>query len=135
MNVSLPEGKTAEDVVEFVIQHALTAGATDQRIEQSLTETFHLSAEEAALVRDRVFGGIVRAATGRTANRPTSIKDPFAYWSFERATREPSIIAKIYPEYADQAERLAKKRYIPAAYSRPPAEASDRPRWQFWKQS
>ncbi len=137
MTVPLPEGKAAGDVVDLVIERALSPGATDGQLEQALVEVFSLSPDDAALVRDRVFGGIVRAATGNMANRPDPIKDPFAFGSFERASQEPAIIATIYPQYAAQAERLVRKknRYVPAAYSRPVAEAPKRSWWQFWKGS
>ena len=134
MTVPLPLGKTADDLVEFVIQRGV-AHTPDAQTEQDLVTTFGLSVADAALVRDRVFGGIVRAATGNSANRPSSLNDPFAFHSFERASREPSIIAAIYPQYAAQAEKLAKKRYVPAIYSRPPEEAPRRAWWQFWKPS
>ena len=131
MVIPLPPGKSVEEFVEFVIGRAL-AGTPDRQTEQDLITTFGFSAESAALLRDRVFGGIVRAVFSNPANRPSSIKDPIAYSSYERAMREPSIISRIYPKYADQAEKLAKKRYTPAIYSRQPEESPTR-WWQFWR--
>ncbi len=119
--------------VGFVLGQAL-AGTPDMQTEQDLMTTFGLSAEGAALLRDRVFGGIVRAVSGNPGNRPNAIKDPIAYCSYERALREPSLIARIYPKYADQAEKLAKKRYRPAVYSRLPEESPKR-WWQFWRRT
>jgi hypothetical protein len=114
MTVPLPLGRTVNDLVEFVIQSALS-GTPDVQTEQALVTTFEISPEDAALVRDRVFGGIVRAATGNTANRPDPAKEPFACGSYDRATQEPSIIAAIYPQFA---RSQPQRRW-----------------WQFWRQS
>ena len=113
MTVPLPPGRTVSDFVEFVIQSALS-GTPDVQTEQTLVTTFGISPEDAALVRDRVFGGIVRAATGNAANRPDPTKDPFACGSYDRAIREHSIIASIYPQFARRQPR--------------------RSWWQFWRQ-
>lgn len=98
LTIPLPAGRTVADFVEFVIQAALSGTPDADQIEQELMTTFGISLADAALVRDRVFGGIVRAATGNAANQPDATKDPFAYESYERATRERSIITAIYPE-------------------------------------
>jgi hypothetical protein len=109
MNVPLPPGRTVEDVAEFVIQAALR-GTPDDTTEQLLGAEFAFSPEDAALARDRAFGGIVRASTGHSANRPDRTKDPIAWETFRRATNDPTIIARIYPQFV-----LPKK-----------------PWWKFW---
>ena len=110
MSVPLNANLTVKEVAGFVIQQALQ-GTSDTDNEKGLIAAFGLSPDDAALIRDRVFGGIVRAATGNKANRPSSKKDPFAYTSFGLALRDSSIISRIYPQYA----RLSK-----------------RPWWKFW---
>ena len=114
VTIPLPPGRTVDDFVEFVIQSALT-GTPDVQTEQALVTTFGISPGDAALVRDHVYGGIVRAATGNAANRPDATKDPFGCGSYDRATREHSIIAAIYSQFA---------------MKRP-----QRPWWQFWRWS
>lgn len=114
MTIPLPPGRTVDEIVEFVIKSGLS-GTPDLQTEQALVATFGISPGDAALVRDRVFGGIVRAATGNAANRPDATKDPFACRSYDRATREHSLISAIYPQFA----RLRPRR----------------PWWQFWRRS
>lgn len=104
MTICLPPGRKVEEFVEFVVQQAL-AGQADADTEREMVRVFELSPEEAALVRDRVLGGIVRAATGNLANRPEATKDPFACASFLRATREPGIISAIYPQLVSAKKR------------------------------
>ena len=99
MNVLLPPGKTVREIVEFVIQAALR-GTPDDTTEQLLVAEFQLSPDDAGLIRDRTFGGIVRAATQNTANCPDPDKDPMAWQSFQLATSDPSIVARIYPQFA-----------------------------------
>jgi hypothetical protein len=114
MTISLPGGRTVNEFVELVIQSAL-AGNPDAQTEQALVTTLGISPTDAALVRDRVFGGIVRAATGNAANRPDQTNDPFACGSYDRAIREDWIIAAIYPQFA---RRQPPRRW-----------------WQFWRKS
>jgi len=111
MTIPLPPGQTVEAIGEFVIQHEISRSSGDD-IVQALVNRFHLSPDDAALVSDRVLGGIVRAATGNAANRPDPAKDPFAFFSYERARRDHRIIIAIRPEYA---------------------RAPKRPWWKFWR--
>lgn len=99
MTISLPPGRTVDDFVEFVIRSALS-GTPAILTEQALVATFGVSSDDAALVRERVCGGIVRAATGNATNRPAPDKDPFACGSYDRAIREKSIIVAMYPHLA-----------------------------------
>lgn len=99
MNVPLQPGRTVDEVVEHVIRNAL-AGVGDAETERQLAESFSLSREDAALARDRTFGGIVRAATGNARNCPDRAKDRIAWTSFQRAIADPSIIKRIYPQWA-----------------------------------
>jgi hypothetical protein len=111
MSIPLPPGQTVEAVGEFVIQREISKSSGDD-IVQALVTTFRISPDDAALVCDRVLGGIVRAATGNAANRPDPAKDPFAFFSYERARRDHGIIIAIRPEHA---------------------QAPKRPWWQFWR--
>jgi hypothetical protein len=99
MTIPLPPDRTAADVVEFVLQAALR-GIPDDETERLLATEFLLSADDAALARDRSFGGLVRAATRNPENCPVQHKDPLAWESFQRGTRDPSLIARIYPQFA-----------------------------------
>jgi hypothetical protein len=101
MTVPLPPNHTVEGIADFVIQQALQ-GTPDDENENELIAAFGFSPDDAALIRDRVFGGIVRAATGNEANRPDAAKDPFAHISFDLSLRNPSIIAGIYPQFAQK---------------------------------
>ena|SRR6185437_13757385 len=98
MNIPL-SGRTVEEVVQFVLQAALD-GMPDAASERLLAGEFSLSLEDAALARDRTLGGIVRAATRQSANCPSREKDPMAWESFQRATRDPSLVARLYPRFA-----------------------------------
>jgi hypothetical protein len=99
MTVTLPPGRTPAEVVEFVLQAALR-GTPDDEIETLLAAEFLLCPDDAALARDRSFGGLVRAATRNPMNCPARHKDPLAWESFQRGTHDPSLVAKIYPRFA-----------------------------------
>lgn len=99
MNIPLPPGRTEDEVVSLVLTLALE-GIGDEAIETGLQFAFALSPDDAALARDRVFGGIVRGATRNPGNRTDRQKDPLAWISFQRAMDDPSIVARLYPQYA-----------------------------------
>ena len=101
MRVEIPHGRTVDELVDHVIRNGL-AGTPDEVTEQDLIAVFHLSPDDAALARDRAFGGIVRAATRNPQNCPDKEKDPIAWTSFQRATAAPSIVAGIYPQWAGE---------------------------------
>ena len=104
MSGPLPPNRTVGEITSFVIQQTLS-GMSDESNENSLVTTFGFSPDDAALIRDRVFGGIVRAATGNKSNRPDLVKDPFAHASFMLAFRDASIIRTIYPQFANLTKR------------------------------
>ena len=99
LNVPLPPGRTVKEIVEFVI-HAALSGTPDHVTEQLLIAEFSFTVEDAALARDRTFGGIVRAASRKGINCPDCRKDPMAWESFQQAMRDPSIVTRIYPQFA-----------------------------------
>ena len=101
MTVPLPPGRTAAEVVELVLQAALR-GTPDHETEKLLAAEFLLSAEDAALSRERSFGGLVRAATRNPDNCPVQDKDPLAWESFQRGSRDPSLVARIYPQFSSE---------------------------------
>ncbi len=111
MTIPLPPERTVEEISAFVVQQAMAkvSGAVLARATES---KFGLSPDDTDLVCDRVFGGVVRAATGSPANRPDPVKDPFAFASYERAKRHPEIIATLLPSYVQQSKRAW---------------------WQFWR--
>jgi len=106
MTIPLPPGRSVGELVDFVIQCGIQ-GVPDDETERQLVEKFALTEEDAALARDRTYGGIVRAATRNIVNRPDPRKDPLAYASFERASADPAIIKSIYPQYAAPDDRNA----------------------------
>jgi len=88
-----------DELVEHVIQAALGDTPNDV-IEREVMTKYELSPDDAALLLDRTYGGIARAATRNPENCPARDKDPVAWTSYQRATQEPSIIAVLYPEYS-----------------------------------
>jgi hypothetical protein len=99
MNIVMPSGHSVDEIVDYVIAAALE-GQPDSQTEAHLRSEFGLSENDAALARDRVFGGIVRTALGRGRSRPNRKKDPFAWTSFQRAMKNPSIVTSIYPQFS-----------------------------------
>ncbi len=63
-----------------------------------LTAEFGLSPDDAALARDRVFGGLVRVGTRIPENAPSPAKDPVAWESYQRGTRDLALVTRIYPQ-------------------------------------
>ncbi len=97
MSFLLPSGVTEEEIVEAVINAALD-GITDEENEARLV-ALGINENDAALARDRVFGGIVRGTTKNQANCPLREKDPLAWLSFQKTIKDISIAKKIYPQY------------------------------------
>ncbi|MCY0912471.1 hypothetical protein [Massilia antarctica] len=100
MNIELPEHQTLDNVVALVISMGMQ-GADYNLVQLSLVENLGLSTDDAALAWDRVHGGIVRAATQQSGNCPNRSKDPLAWLGFQHASQDASIIASLYPQYAD----------------------------------
>lgn len=97
MTVVLPSGRSVAEVVELVILGCLD-GRSAAEIEARLSSEFGLSPEDAAVARDRACGGLVRAGTRVPENRPSPVKDPVAWESYQRGTRDPSLVSRIYPQ-------------------------------------
>jgi hypothetical protein len=108
LRLDLPAGVTHEKLALFVIENALRC-VPDGETERQLVREFSLSPDDAAHVRDRVFGGVFRAALALAGNRhndPDREKDALARAGFARVMSEPTIAARIYPQFA--AARAAK---------------------------
>jgi hypothetical protein len=101
MTFSLPPGVTEDQIVTCVLDAALEQ-TPDSVTETRLRDTFGLDEQSAALARDRVYGGVLRAATGNIGNCPIRTNDPLAWLSFQRATKDPSLVAKVYPQFLKQ---------------------------------
>lgn len=97
LRVVLPSGRTVADVVDFVLAAADMADDAEV-IEAGLANEFRLSAHDAALARDRTFGGIVRAGTGNSENEPSQVKDPIANESYRRAMADAGMPARYFPD-------------------------------------
>ncbi len=67
MTIPVPPGRTAADVVEFVLRAAFL-GTPDDETERLLAAEFLLSPGNVALAPDRSFGGMVRAAQLQNLN-------------------------------------------------------------------
>jgi hypothetical protein len=99
LTISLPPARTVAEVVDFVLESSLR-GTPNEGVDRLLAAEFSLSPEDAELARDRSLGGLVRAATRNPLNCPPQDKDPVAWESFQRASRDPSLVARIYPQFA-----------------------------------
>ncbi len=86
--------------MDFVIEQQVAKVPAESTV-QELAARFVIE-DDAEFALDRVLGGIVRAATGNAANCPDRTKDPVAWTSYQRAIREPAIIAAIRPEYVSK---------------------------------
>ncbi|MBO0824599.1 MAG: hypothetical protein J2P27_12200, partial [Actinobacteria bacterium] len=96
LSIALPPGRTAAELVDLVLR-AVLEGTPDSQIERMLLAEFGLTVEDASAACERVFGGLVRAATGNPANRPDPQKDPIASESYQRGCADPTLITRIYP--------------------------------------
>jgi len=96
MAVALPIGRTYAEVVAVVVSSALR-GTPDTETERLLSNGFDLSPEDAALARDRAFGGLVRSAMQNSA--PSRSKDPIAWEGYQRGLADPSLVSQIYPQF------------------------------------
>lgn len=101
MNIALPAERTLGEVVSLIISMSMGKSEQDET-QEALVGTIGLSRDDAALAWDRVHGGIVRASTGNEANCPSKDKDPLAWLSFHRAIADNAIIARIYPQHAEE---------------------------------
>ena len=90
MTITLPHGKTEDELVEHIV-NAMLQNTPPEVIKREITAAFELSEADAELALDRTFGGIVRAATGNVANSPPREKDPIAWASFQQTMADPSI--------------------------------------------
>lgn len=94
LNLPLSSRRTVDEITAFVIEQA-RAKVDWEDLTKAIEETFGLSPDDAELVYDRVCGGVVRASTGNIDNQPDPVYDPFAYASFQRALRDPSVITAL----------------------------------------
>jgi hypothetical protein len=99
LTVPLPPGRTVAELVDVAVRAAsdATPGVDVVRL---LASEFALSLDDANFAYDRFCGGLVRAATRNPLNCPPSDKDPVAYESFHRGMADPSLIARVYPQFA-----------------------------------
>jgi hypothetical protein len=100
MSIVLPDGLTADDVVEIILRAESTGVAFESTVATLVARG--LTEDDAMLAHDRALGGVVRAATGNAANEPVRSKDPVAWASFHRCLDEPALIAAIRPGLANR---------------------------------
>jgi len=101
MNIQIGPGRTLDQLVDFVLRAAMCRDDSST-IAAALRRDFALSEEDAALALDRTCGGVIRAATRSPQNCPNQQKDPIAWLSYQRCSREPSIIVAIYPQFSSR---------------------------------
>jgi len=111
MNIAVGDGHSLEELVDYVLQSTVH-GQTKAAMVEHLSEAFRLSPVDAELALDRAYGGVVRAATGQAANRPNKDKDPVAWISFQRCSKQPELIAAIYPQFAQPPRRPWWRRWL-----------------------
>ncbi|GAA1892795.1 hypothetical protein [Asanoa iriomotensis] len=99
LSIALPSGRTVAELVDVTLSLMLRKAA-EEEVEAVLGAEFGLSADDAELAHDRTGGGLVRASSGIAENCPPADKDPVAWESFQRGLRDPSLIARVYPEFA-----------------------------------
>lgn len=99
LTIPLPPGRSVADLVELVLRETL-AGTPEDDVNRRLATGFGLSADDAEFARDRVLGGLVRAASGNPLNCPRRDQDPVAWESFQRGTADPSLLSRVYPQFA-----------------------------------
>jgi hypothetical protein len=109
LTVSLPPGRTLEELVDRIIQNTL-AGVPDSETDQHLKSRFRLSPEKARLARERTLGGILRAARN-SQHLPDQVKDPVAWVSFQRAIADPSIVTRISDMWAKSPEPVPAREH------------------------
>jgi hypothetical protein len=110
MSVPLPAGRSAADVAKFVIDAGLQ-GVPDVDSEQLLMVEFSLTAKDAALARDRTFGGLFRSGTGNPLNCPSRDKDPIAWEGYQIGKRDPTLFAHFFPRFKGAVESSGNMRY------------------------
>ncbi|MBI4614205.1 MAG: hypothetical protein HY720_11390 [Planctomycetes bacterium] len=118
MSIVLPSALTVEMVVDVVLGGEARKASCD--LTHAKLVSLGLSEGDAHLAHDRALGGLVRAATGNPANEPSKEKDPVAWASYRRCSREPALIAAIRPDFGIPSGAAANG-------------ISARKWWQFWK--
>jgi len=99
LSIPLRRGRTAAEVVDLALD-AARRDLSAEEIVAALVREFGLSDDDARLAWDRTCGGLVRAASRNPGNCPAREKDPLAWESFQRGVRDPSVIARVYPEFS-----------------------------------
>lgn len=99
MNIAMAPGGSLEELVDYVLQSTVRRDAKATMV-QHLSVEFGLTPADAELALDRVYGGVVRAATGQMANCPAKDRDPVAWVSFQKCLKQRDLIAAIYPQFA-----------------------------------
>ncbi|MFI5728799.1 hypothetical protein ACIA49_01685 [Kribbella sp. NPDC051587] len=84
LSIELPEGRDVADLVNYTLA-TNEQGVSEDELAAAVAREFSLSAEDASLAVDRVFGGITRATTLNDANRPDPVKDPIAFESYRQS--------------------------------------------------
>jgi hypothetical protein len=73
MNIAVAASRSLEELVEYILQSTVRRDAKATML-QHLSNEFGLNPADAELALDRAYGGVVRAATGQTANCPIRTK-------------------------------------------------------------
>ncbi len=93
MRISLPPHVTAAALASFVLDHALQS-VPDAEPERRVADAFGLSPADAAPVRDRGFGGVLRGAIARRNAGLTGEGPARLCGSFQCVRSQPGIAAR-----------------------------------------
>jgi hypothetical protein len=97
MAIRLSPDRTEDEVVDFVLLRG-GSGVFGEDLLIELQNEFQITSKDAALARDRTYGGVECASAGNPAHRPERSLDPFGWISFGRALDDPSIISDLRRE-------------------------------------
>jgi hypothetical protein len=83
VSVNLKQGKSYEELT-FILMDSIRNKGKLEAVLLICTDEFGLSNEEGELAIDRVQGGIIRAISCNPKNKPDKVKDPMAWYSFNK---------------------------------------------------
>jgi hypothetical protein len=93
LSIALPPGYDAQRMAEQILRWQ--AAKQPYELTTEKLAALGMTEDDAQLAHDRALAGLVRAATGTSANAPSRTKDPIAHASYELCLKEPALIAAI----------------------------------------
>lgn len=93
LSITLPSSVTINDVVDVVLRSESDRVPLERIVAELVSSG--LSEEDAHVAHDRALGGLMRGATRSAGNAPSREKDPVAWASYQRCSREPDLVKTI----------------------------------------